>query len=94
MSAEVIVVGSILSRFEHNEDTINRILPSPYAGGREHDRALRRPLLCRIEPPLVAYLASTGVAPKSATNGVFNLFRLQAQGVYVDSAEPEVRKAA
>ena len=92
--------ASILKRFQANEDTLSRILarfktPTPDAVTTVQSFVDR--FLHKIEPPLLAYQEEKGAPAKSATQGVFNLFRLQASGTYVDSAEAdesEERKTA
>ena len=78
----------ILERFKCNEDTIMRILARFRAPSRDEVTSIQSfvdRFLHRIEPPLVAYQALKGVPAKSATQGIFNLFRLQASGTYVDT---------
>ena len=89
--------ASILERFKSNEDTITRILarfraPTPDEVTTVQSFVDR--FLHRIEPPLLAYQAEKGVPPKSATQGIFNLFRLQASGTYVDTASASEPAAA
>ncbi len=89
--------NSILMRFKSNEDTINRILarfraPTPNEVNTVQSFVDR--FLHRIELPLLAYQAEHGAPPKSATQGIFNLFRLQASGTYVDTAHTVQTKAA
>ena len=82
--------ASILERFRSTDDTITRILarfraPTPDEVTTVQSFVDR--FLHRIEPPLLAYEAENGVPPRSATQGIFNLFRLQASGTYVDRAQ-------
>lgn len=89
--------SSILERFKTNEDTMTRILarfrtPTPEVVSTVQSFVER--FMQRIEPPLLAYEAEKRVPPKSATQGVFNLFRLQASGTYVDSGKREKTQAA
>ena len=89
--------SSILERFKSTDDTITRILarfraPTPDEVTTVQSFVDR--FLHRIEPPLLAYQAEKGVPPKSATQGIFNLFRLQASGTYVDTAKTPEPQAA
>ncbi len=89
--------SSILERFKSNDDTITRILarfraPTPEAVTTVQSFIDR--FLGRIEPPLMAYQAEHGTPPKSATQGIFNLFRLQASGTYVDTDNAQQNQAA
>ncbi len=89
--------SSILERFKLNDDTIARILarfraPTPEAMTTVQSFIGR--FLGRIEPPLMAYQAEHGTPPKSATQGIFNLFRLQASGTYVDTDNAQENQAA
>ena len=89
--------ASILERFKANDDTITRILarfraPSPNEVTTVQSFIDR--FLHRIEPPLMAYQAEHGTPAKSATQGIFNLFRLQASGTYVATDKSRESKAA
>ncbi len=89
--------ASILERFKANDDTILRILarfraPSPDETTTVQSFVDR--FLHKIEQPMVAYQTSKGMPPKSATQGIFNLFRLQASGTYVDTAQHHEQQAA
>lgn len=89
--------ASILKRFQQNEDSIRRILArfrAPSADEYTTVQSFVDRFLHRIEPPMLAYQMEKGVPPKSSTQGVFNLFRLQASGTYVDTAHPHERQAA
>jgi len=80
--------SSILERFKCNEDTMTRILARFRAPTRDEVTSVQSfvdRFLHRIEPPLLAYQAQKGTPAKSATQGIFNLFRLQASGTYVDT---------
>lgn len=84
--------AAILARFEANEDTIARILarfraPTPEAIGTVEQFIAR--FLSRIEDPITAFERQHGTPPKSTTHSLFNLFRLQANGLYVDSNRSE-----
>ncbi len=90
-------VASILERFKVNDDTIQRILARFRAPTPDETTAVQSfvdRFLHKIEQPLVAYQAEKGIPPKSATQGIFNLFRLQASGTYVDTARHHGREAA
>ena len=89
--------SSILERFQSNDDTITRILArfrAPTADEVTTVQSFVDRFLRRIEPPLMAYQAEHGVPAKSATQGIFNLFRLQASGTYVDSDQAHQPQAA
>lgn len=89
--------SSILERFKSNDDTMTRILARFRAPTPDEVTTVQRfvdRFLHRIEPPLLAYQAEHGAPPKAATQGIFNLFRLQASGTYVDTAKAEESKAA
>ena len=89
--------ASILERFKMNDDTIMRILARFRAPTSDETTTVQTfvdRFLHKIEPPLLAYQAEKGVPPRSATQGIFNLFRLQASGTYVDTASPQRSKAA
>ncbi len=89
--------SSILERFKTNADTITRILArfrAPTPGEVTTVQSFVDRFLHRIEPPLLAYQAETGAPPKAATQGIFNLFRLQASGTYVDTANAHEEQAA
>jgi mannitol-1-phosphate/altronate dehydrogenase len=86
--------ASILARFEANEDTIARILarfrtPTPEAVTTVQQFIGR--FLSRIEDPIMAFERKHGVPPKSTSHSLFNLFRLQASGMYVDSNRSEAQ---
>ncbi|HEX8586501.1 hypothetical protein [Pseudomonas sp.] len=83
---------AILARFEANEDTIARILarfraPTPDAISTVEQFIGR--FLSRIEGPITAFERKHGTPPVSTTHSLFNLFRLQANGMYVDSNRSE-----
>lgn len=81
---------SILARFQANADTINRILARFRAPTPEEVTTVQSftdRFLHRIEAPMLAYQTETGAPPKAATQGIFNLFRLQASGTYIDTAQ-------
>lgn len=83
---------AILARFEANEDTIARILarfraPTPDAISTVEQFIGR--FLSRIEGPITAFERKYGTPPSSTTHSLFNLFRLQANGMYVDSNRSE-----
>jgi hypothetical protein len=83
---------AILARFEANEDTIARILarfraPTPDAISTVEQFIGR--FLSRIEGPITAFERKYGTPPISTTHSLFNLFRLQANGMYVDSNRSE-----
>lgn len=83
---------AILARFEANEDTIARILarfraPTPDAISTVEQFISR--FLSRIEGPITAFERKHGIPPISTTHSLFNLFRLQASGMYVDSNRSE-----
>ena len=86
--------AAILARFEANEDTIARILarfraPTPEAVTTVEQFIGR--FLSRIEDPIMAFERKHGAPPKSTTHSLFNLFRLQASGMYVDANRSEAR---
>lgn len=88
---------SILQRFKSSDDTITRILarfraPTPDEVTTVQSFVDR--FLHRIEPPLMAYQAEHGAPAKAATQGIFNLFRLQASGTYINSGHPKQIAAA
>ncbi len=88
---------SILSRFEANSDTINRILARFRAPCPDEVTTVQKFIdrfLHRIEEPLQAYQEQKGLPAKSASQGLFNLFRLQASGTYIDSHPVEQDKAS
>ena len=88
---------SILERFKANADTMTRILARFRAPTSEEVTTVQSfvdRFLHRIEPPLLAYQAEKGVPPKAATQGIFNLFRLQASGTYVDTSNASEQKVA
>jgi hypothetical protein len=88
---------SILNRFKANEDTITRILARFRAPTPDEVSTVQQFIdrfLHRIEEPLVAYQEKKGVPPKSATQGIFNLFRLQASGTYVDTGRAQEQSRA
>ncbi|TWI52679.1 mannitol-1-phosphate/altronate dehydrogenase [Pseudomonas duriflava] len=79
---------SILARFEANADTIHRILARFRAPTPDEVTTVQKFIdrfLHRIEEPLLAYEQQKGTPAKSATQGLFNLFRLQASGTYIDT---------
>lgn len=83
--------ASILERFKANADTIHRILARFRAPAPDEVTSVQNFIdrfLHKVEPPMLAYQAQKGTPPKSATQGIFNLFRLQASGTYVDTARP------
>ena len=89
--------SSILERFKSNADTITRILARFRAPTPEEVTTVQSfvdRFLHRIEQPLLAYQAEKGAPPKAATQGIFNLFRLQASGTYVDTAHAHEAQAA
>ncbi|MGI4826834.1 MAG: hypothetical protein ACRYFU_01375 [Janthinobacterium lividum] len=89
--------ASILERFKANDDTITRILARFRAPTPEETTTVQSfvdRFLHKIEQPLVAYQAAKGIPPKAATQGIFNLFRLQASGTYVDTAHHQEDQAA
>lgn len=88
---------SILARFKANGDPITRILARFRAPCRDEVTTVQSfvdRFLHRIDPPLLAYQAEHGVPAKSATQGIFNLFRLQASGTYVDTVNANHSQAA
>jgi hypothetical protein len=89
--------SAILARFKANDDTIARILARFRAPTPEEVTTVQSFIdrfMGRIEPPLMAYQAEHGTPPKSATQGIFNLFRLQASGTYVDTNNTQETQAA
>jgi hypothetical protein len=88
---------SILGRFEANSDTINRILARFRAPCPDEVTTVQKFIdrfLHRIEEPLQAYQEQKGQPAKSATQGLFNLFRLQASGTYIDARPAEENEAS
>ncbi|GGM19183.1 hypothetical protein ACFQDN_24670 [Pseudomonas asuensis] len=88
---------SILGRFEANSDTISRILARFRAPCPDEVSTVQKFIdrfLHRIEEPLQAYQEQKGLPAKSASQGLFNLFRLQASGTYIDSHPVEQDKAS
>lgn len=86
----------VMARFQANDDSIARILArfrAPTPDQLTTVESFVDRFLHRIEPPLLAYQAQKGVPAKSATQGVFNLFRLQASGIYVDTAHAHMQAA-
>ena len=84
--------GAILERFRSNEDTMTRILarfrtPTPEEVSTVQNFTSR--LLGRVDPPMAAYQRERGIPPMAATRGLFNLFRLQAAGTYVDTEQSQ-----
>ncbi len=82
--------GAILNRFRCNEDTMTRVLarfrtPTPEAATSIQSFTGR--LLGRVEPPMAAYERERGIPPMASTRSLFNLFRLQAAGTYVDTEQ-------
>lgn len=88
-------VEAVLDRFRSNEDTMTRILarfrtPSPQEVSTLQSFTSR--LLGRVDPPMAAYQRERGIPPRAATQSLFNLFRLQAAGTFVDQGS--CKKAA
>ncbi|HEY0785304.1 MAG TPA: hypothetical protein VGD62_05485 [Acidobacteriaceae bacterium] len=89
--------ASILERFKANDDTLTRILARFKAPTSEEITTVESfvdRFLHKIEPPILAYQQEKGVPPKSATASIFNLFRLQASGTYVDTDQEQEQKTA
>ena len=89
--------STIFERFKANDDTITRILARFRAPTPDEVSSVQKFIdrfLHRIEEPLVAYQQIHGTPPKSATQGIFNLFRLQASGTYVDTAKNQEQSRA
>ncbi len=87
---------SILERFRVNADAITRVLARFRAPSAENMISVQTfvdRFLQRIDVPLLAYLDRYGMPPKSATKAIFNLFRLQASGKYVDTENTGLRVA-
>ena len=86
--------AAILERFRANEDTMTRILarfrmPSPDEHGTIQSFTGR--LLGRVDPPMAAYQRERGLPPITATRSLFNLFRLEASGTFVDQRPDQER---
>lgn len=86
---------AILERFRSNEDTMTRILARFRTPSLEEVSTLQNftsRLLGRVDPPMAAYQRERGIPPRAATQSLFNLFRLQAAGTFVDQGS--CKKAA
>ena len=82
--------AAIMNRFRCNEDTMTRVLarfrtPTPEEATSIENFTGR--LLGRVDPPMAAFERERGIPPVAATRSLFNLFRLQASGTYVDTEQ-------
>ena len=88
---------SILERFRINADAITRVLArfrAPTADNMMSIQTFVDRFLQRIDAPLLAYIERFGMPPRSATKAIFNLFRLQASGTYVNTENSDLPAAA